>query len=581
MKTLSFLLILFCLVQNSKAQNLKTFNGPFKVGFGLGGEGKATYTYYDDPKTLERTKQGLFSYVLNLKNDIGGTFNKKAIGSYAHGFKNGLWQYSLLYTDFSRSVSEDLSINATGSISLIAPYSNGLPNGNWLYKKRILYRDKHYFLGHLVTTPYQPYEQTTISITFRKGVFSGPFTISSNNLMITGSFDENGRLNGQWIIKTKDNEETTLYTNGLIMNRVNRAMPNGDVIDKEVDNDSIQKMKQIWLKGDQSQYQLEQMGYSPKYRNMFLEKSVDLTPTIFNDLDFMYTTLLGDKLIKVDNEGDFHIDKIVYNGGDFYNLNPIEYRDLNNDVYLGNANSALERCDQEASTSPVRAMSELPLASINFQNVLLAKNYGSGLRLRPIDEKRIIEDITRVDSLTLVLANTFPVWKKGTQSLDNFFKITLNCPDQTSVNSTLLKNINYTPFDSGQQINGQTLGIVYYPASSLDQYNYFQSEFKFGKIQIDFANQKPNLIHFFISSGSYSTYALSQKYIDDLEKIGYQLIFEGYQAKNGSGHISTEDYNNKLSSAEQEYYAPITVLRNNDLIYRFYDNKILFVSKND
>jgi hypothetical protein len=567
------------LIKTSPAQTLKTFNGPFKVGFGLEGEGKATYTYYDDPKTLERTKQGLFSYSMNLKNEIGGTFNKKATGSYSHGFKNGLWQYFLTYTDFART-ENDLVLNATGNISLIAPYLNGLPNGVWIYKKRIIYRDKHYFLGQLVTTPYQPYEQTTISVTFKNGVFSGPFSINSNNFVVSGTFDSSGYLSGEWVVKTKDNEETSDYKNGFLIKRVNRAMPNGEILQKQIDDESILKIKDDFYNNIITPQQLIAIGYDIDRRNIFKEKSVDVTSTIFNDLDFMYTTLLGDKIIKVDNEGDFHIDKINYIGGDFFNLKPVQYRELKFDALISNAQSALDRVTQEASTSPLRAISDLSIARLNLKNSLDDKNYPKDMFLRSSDSVVINKKIDDVDRLTFQIANNFNIWKKGTTELDSFFKKVLADLNRSSTDISLANEIDYKPFNTGQQIDANTYGVVYYPNCCLDQYTYFQSEFQFGKIQVDFVNQKPNLLHFFISSGDNQNYSICDQYINNLKQLGYQLIFEGYQAIDGSGHISQTDYN-ALQNSDRRNYAPITVLRNNDLIYRFYDYKILFISRND
>jgi hypothetical protein len=334
---LSLLMTLSFSILVSNGQNLKTYNGPFKVGFGFQEAGKAIYTYYEDKNTLDRVKQGLFNYTLSLKNDINGTFFKKITGSYSHGLKNGLWQYGLTYTDFARSESDDLSINATGNITLVAPYLNGLPNGVWVYKKRISFRDKHYFWGKLVTSPYQLFEQTNISVSFKNGVFSGPIRIISNNYSLTGSFDSSGNLNGEWVVKTKDNEEITDYKNGLVMRRINRALPNGEVLERETDDVVL---KQDFLSGKLNEKDIEALDYTIEKRNVFKEKSITLTGNIFNDADFIYTTLLGDKLIDVNKDGGFYFNNIQYNGGNFIKINVIKFLDVKNDYNFKTAEEA-------------------------------------------------------------------------------------------------------------------------------------------------------------------------------------------------------------------------------------------------
>jgi hypothetical protein len=315
-----FFSLLLVVSSSLKAQSLKTYNGPFKVGLGFEDTGHGIYGYYEDKTTLERIKHGPFNYSLNLKNNVGGTLIKKITGGFKDGFKTGVWHYSNKYVDYLRYINENFSINATGEVSLTSSYKDGVPNGLWTYSNKISYRDKHYFLGHLITSPYVLNNNTTVTANFKDGYFCGPFRITGINYFVSGSFDSVGGMDGRWIVRTKDNEEISDFKEGYLIRRVNRALPNGEVLESEVATPELVKIENDYFAGNMTDEKLEALGYRIKNRNIFEEKSIDLTTTLFNDLDFIYTTLRGDKHIKVDNEGAFMINKILYFGGEFFKI---------------------------------------------------------------------------------------------------------------------------------------------------------------------------------------------------------------------------------------------------------------------
>src|ERR1035437_8942131 len=127
MKTIAItIMIITSALINSFGQNLKTFSGEFDNGEVI--KGKAVYTYYEDPKTLEYVKQGDFKYYRTLKGDYG-THSESITGNYKNGKKDGLWSYVISKLDYP---SRDGSFY-TGSIKLTANYLNGKPNGSWIY----------------------------------------------------------------------------------------------------------------------------------------------------------------------------------------------------------------------------------------------------------------------------------------------------------------------------------------------------------------------------------------------------------------------------------------------------------------
>ncbi|MBE9602787.1 hypothetical protein [Pedobacter sp. MC2016-24] len=306
-----------------KAQNLQTYSGAYRVGLGLGGLGKATYSYYTNKSNSNRVKHGAFSYVLNERNDIAGTFSKKASGFFKNGNKDGIWNYSLNYLDYARADFSDL-VNVTGQVTLTASYLNGLPNGIWKYRKVLSNRDKRYFFGKLIVGPYQPFRDIEVSISFKDGKFAGPIKIKTSTRTITGNFDTNGYCDGQWVVNTDVNQETTDYKHGLVINRVNRSMPNGEILEKEVDDEALKSLKINFASGKIDLSELKNAGYTTNETNVFSNKLLDFKETIFNNTDFMYSTILGDKLIEREGDGI----SVQYNGGYMRRLKPFEFINL-------------------------------------------------------------------------------------------------------------------------------------------------------------------------------------------------------------------------------------------------------------
>ena len=86
MKRQLILLSILCLpFSYNYGQTLKTMTSDYN-------DGKITYQYYEDSKTSEFIKQGLFKFNKPLKDENGGgTYNETITGAFKNGFKDGVW----------------------------------------------------------------------------------------------------------------------------------------------------------------------------------------------------------------------------------------------------------------------------------------------------------------------------------------------------------------------------------------------------------------------------------------------------------------------------------------------------------
>jgi hypothetical protein len=555
MKKSPFLLplILLFIASVSEAQTIKAYNGPFKVGPGYGFEtSKGTYTYYEDQNTLERVKQGAFSYTNLLKNDIEGTYNKKVTGSYNKGLKNGVWNYNLTYSDFDRAEDEDnldagsqVKVNATGSITLIAPYLNGLANGLWVYKKKILYRDKRYFQGKLYVTPYKLLNDINISVSFKNGMFSGPISIKNTNYSISGSFDTYGNLDGQWTVQTKSNQETTDYKNGLVMRRVNRSLPNGEVLEKEIDDPAIHKIKDDYANGVVAEKDIELLGYTLHKRNVFSEKSIRLTNTLFNDLDFMYTTLLGDKLITVDDNSN--ISGIYYKGVDFYKLYPIEFIDVHSEKSFQDAELAFKGNDfYSAENNYVKLLKEHPYA------------------INKVDKDYIANKISLINTYK---ENHIRLEEQKPQEVYNFFCKLFALKKDSLKNEQIIQSSKYQSLGT-VAVDSVTTAINYYP-----QWNYnamVATKNEFGKIELFFTKNDLSRVFYLSYPSWFSVDKLN--IMNDLRIFlsnnGYTITFNGYYSisTDSTTNMSLDQYNQLSNKSD---YIFCQKYGNNQFVFEF------------
>lgn len=158
------------------AQAVLNYKGPFKEGF-------AEYSYVENQKG-QRVFQGKFTYSDTLEIGGRGLSYVMITGNYKDDKKLGPWVATI--------VNEEGNIKETAT----GPYLEGQKSGYWTHRLTVndtIVKD--------------------ITATFNKNVFRAKLSYQYNpnwpvedykSLSITGSFDNKGMLDGEWIIDYTD-----------------------------------------------------------------------------------------------------------------------------------------------------------------------------------------------------------------------------------------------------------------------------------------------------------------------------------------------------------------------------------------
>lgn len=248
---------LIFLCTSSFGQNLKTYKGEYDDG--TANKGNATYTYYEDKTTQEYIKHGAFKFSYIDRDEISS--QKVSIsGNYKHNKRDGIWIFVITYTDCP--TNGDTFI--TGTKTLTATYSNGKPNGAWLYKYNVKGREKRYSLNGYYWTSFQPIAPELVSATYRDGVITGAVKFV-NNLpysdynSIAGQFDQNGLMSGTWLYKSPEYEKTIDYKSGVLVRYIIREISSGKITMKEVDDAEMTQVKASFIAGRLSNKELGEL----------------------------------------------------------------------------------------------------------------------------------------------------------------------------------------------------------------------------------------------------------------------------------------------------------------------------------
>ncbi len=278
--TLSLFLILLPLTITAQT-TLKTFNGVYDDG--TNGNGRATYTYYEDKKTSEYIKQGVFRYTYRERDNTSSTF-RTVTGSYNKGKMNGLWTFTNLYTDWPLTTGEYM----TGTETLLANYLNGKPNGAWTYKYIRKTRDKRYSLYGYSWGLYTQLPTQTITANYKNGVISGLFNMKRNGFgcydHISGQFDSQGNLIGKWIFRGSDEEKVMEFLNGVQINRIVRNLNSGKIAESDIDDKELTQARIDFANKTLNATDLES-------KSCYLEEidPTDKSCEFYNFDDFFYT----------------------------------------------------------------------------------------------------------------------------------------------------------------------------------------------------------------------------------------------------------------------------------------------------
>ena len=204
--------------------------------------GDLRYNYYEDPKTGNYVNQG--KYTFNLVQ--GNYYKEYANGNFKNGKRDGVWEYRIMRLD-------DLAfdVNWTGTIQLNFGYKDGKPNGFWVYDNKQKYRTH----SRGAWLPYEYYfaPNETLSVNFSNGRPAGLYNYSNNNInnkaKITGQFNANGLINGIWVLSTSGEKQEYTFSNGVLIKKIIRSMPNGDVTDSYTRSEEELKLINYFLTG--------------------------------------------------------------------------------------------------------------------------------------------------------------------------------------------------------------------------------------------------------------------------------------------------------------------------------------------
>ena len=226
MKKITLTIVLISLINLCGfTQNIKTYSGKFSDAQYTG---NAEYQYYEN-ENYERIYHGAFIFTRGEPNStLSSGIYREIRGNYNENWKDGIWIYKSKYEIL------------TGNFKM------GLPNGEWTHKEldrksneMILVEKANYNNGKLTGDYYYKGEV---------GCSSGYMTHAE----IEGNINDNGYLDGEWIIKWDNIEDRRKYKEGVLYFRLTRNIQNGDVLFKVDSTNFINEIYNNLNKSDMS-----------------------------------------------------------------------------------------------------------------------------------------------------------------------------------------------------------------------------------------------------------------------------------------------------------------------------------------
>lgn len=232
------------------SQTLKTMTSDYD-------DGKMTYQYYEDSKTSEFIKQGMFRFQKSLKDENGGgTYKKTITGTFKNGFKDGVWIFSLIKIDFPN----DDGSYTTGTTYLTQTFKEGVANGLWKLNSSFKMRSKIYVAGRLswgvFGKTYTEFASTNFVNSYATGITTYKYYNSSSSKTV--SFNKNGFLIGNYIFPSGiANIEVTFNNYGVVTKNVVRDSSGNVTYKTDFDNELIMTTGK-YLKGELTNEQFKQ-----------------------------------------------------------------------------------------------------------------------------------------------------------------------------------------------------------------------------------------------------------------------------------------------------------------------------------
>ncbi len=237
-KIILFAIIILLGLENSSAQ-LKTYTGPYKIASTYGqGNATATYTYIEDPNTLQRMKNGNFSLI--LKNPANIPMVVEVTGKYKNNLKDGNWITKVTYTNM-----ENEGKYYSGTKIINCNYKDGYQNGVFQFNCNTTYKTKVYnnqIKQNVFSAPSKP-ELIKLATKFKKIIINEKSSNSiivdsfrysyknpniNENLGISIGVDTAGFINGKYVEKTLSDDIIQEFKNGILIKTIIRNEQTGD-----------------------------------------------------------------------------------------------------------------------------------------------------------------------------------------------------------------------------------------------------------------------------------------------------------------------------------------------------------------
>ena len=237
--------------QKTKQHKLATYNGPYD-------EGTATYTYYEDPTTGEKIRQGKFSYEASRS-----LLKILTTGSYTAGKKDGKW----IYTQ-SGSGYLDASTYTSASSMITGSYRDSFPIDRWTIEESGMVKE-----GQIQTVTTAKGSATFVPTGWKFSAdtqLGGDFSYSETNsdgyssTSVTGQFAPQGYMDGRWAITyyvgDEYNEEIREYDNGFLLGVTVRGVTSGKLYVRLRNDSTIARLERIRQFGDSADYRIKKVS---------------------------------------------------------------------------------------------------------------------------------------------------------------------------------------------------------------------------------------------------------------------------------------------------------------------------------
>lgn len=249
-KQLIFLSILCLPFSFNYGQTLKTMASDYNGG-------KITYQYYEDSKTSEFIKQGLFKFNKLLKNENGGgTYNETITGAFKNGFKDGVWTFSIIKLDFPNNDGS----YTTATTNLIQTFKEGVANGEWKLNSTYKSRNKLYRNGGYIWSAFGKVYTEFASTIFTNGYATGVTTYkdSESSTSKTITLNKDGFLIGPYIFQGNYENSEIIFNGEGIVTKFVAKNSSGNVTSKLDFDEELISTVQKYVKGEITNEQLRQ-----------------------------------------------------------------------------------------------------------------------------------------------------------------------------------------------------------------------------------------------------------------------------------------------------------------------------------